>query len=627
VSKKVKAGFGVNNMWNLTQTQIDTLNYYLRQTDSAGTALFEIWNHGLDHSMTASTLGGNWSSPSTWESGAVPTAADDAEIPAGVTVTLDIANAVCQNLIVNGTLVTLNTAATSLTVDGDLTINSGGSFTSPYLTGATANIIHSLTIYGDFTNNGMFDFRTGSAGTTMRVINTTFAGNLNSVITVGTFASNNNDFNGITINKTGGAKVICGSDVFLDQGSSNCLSQLTLSSGIVETGIYSINALSTTATDVVSASTTSYVNGALGRGMSNSAGKSNTFAVGDAKAYRPITVRSTTAGTASGHYCQVRCISGDASSYTTTYAGSVDRVSKVRYYQIGYNKGINGGADTMSFSQFSPSYGTDDGVTAGNTDLRVAYSTDNGVTWTGMTQGTAHTTSLSSPPTTITPTALTTAIKLYSGNSSSKIFVALARATGTTTNVLPVELTSFEALADGKSVTLVWNTATEHNSALYELERKKQLTNSGDNENWQTIGTLPSAGNSSSPKQYTYIDKNISPGTFSYRLKMVDVDGTYTCSDEKTVNIGFPSEFKLSQNYPNPFNPTTRIDYALPEPTVVQIKIYSLAGALVKTLVNEYQQAGYYSADFNASEMPSGVYFYQMSAGKQRIVKKMMILK
>ena len=627
VSKKVKAGFGVNNMWNLTQVQIDTLNYYLRQTDSAGTLLFELWNHGLDHSMTASTVGGNWSSASSWPSGAVPTAADDAEIPAGVTITLDISNAVCQNLTINGSLVALNTAATGLTVDGDLTINSGGSFTSPYLTGATANIIHTLTVYGDFTNNGTFDFRTGSAGTTMRVINTTFAGNLNSIITVGTYASANNDFNGITINKTGGAKVICGSDVFLDQGASTCVSQLILTSGIVETGNYSINALSTTTTDVVSASSSSYVNGALGRGMSNSAAKTNPFPVGDTKSYRPISVRSTTGGVGSGHYCTVRCIPGDASSGTTTYAGGIDKVSQVRYYQVTYNKGIGTGADTMSFSLFSPSYGTDDGVAAGNTDLRVAYSTDNRVTWTAMAQGTPHTTSLTSPPTTITPTALTTAIKLYSGNSSSKIFVALARLAGTTTNVLPVELTSFDALASEKSVTLVWNTATEHNSALYDLERRKHLTNSNENGNWETISTLPAAGNSSSPKQYSYIDKDICSGTYSYRLKMVDLDGTYSYSDEQAVSIGFPKEFTLSQNYPNPFNPSTRIGYALPEAAAVQIRIYSLAGALVKTLVNEYKEAGYYSADFNAATLPSGVYFYQMSTGKQSIVKKLMIVK
>lgn len=623
VSKKVKAGFGVNNMSTLTQAQIDTLNYYLRQTDSAGTRLFEIWNHGLDHSQTSSTLGGNWSSPSTWASGMVPTSADDAEIPAGVTVTLDINNAVCQNLIISGTLVALNTTATGLTVDGDLTINSGGSFTSPYLTGATANIYHALTVYGDFTNNGTFDFRTGSAGTTMRVINTTFAGNLNSIITVGTYTSTNNNFNGITINKTGGAKVICGSDVFLDQGSSNCVSQLTLTSGIVETGNYSINALSTTTTDVVSASAQSYVSGALGRGMSNSAGKVNSFPIGDAKGYRPMSVRSTTGGVGSGHYCTVRCISGDASSGSTTYAGGIDKVSRVRYYQVTYNKGIGTGADTMSFSQFSPSYGLDDGVAAGNTDLRVAYSTDDKSTWTAMTQGTAHTTSLASPPTTITPTALTSPIKLYSGNSSSKILVSLARITGSTADPLPVELNSLVTLVTGRNVAVQWETSTEVNSYKFVVERSK-----AGSDAWSYVGEVPAHNYSNSPKYYSFEDKNLNSGKYAYRLKMIDNDGTFEYSRiTAEADITGPTKFALAQNYPNPFNPSTRIDYALPEAAVVQLKVYSLTGNLVKTLVNERVEAGYHSIEFNASELPSGVYFYQLSGGGRQIVKKMMLLK
>ena len=555
----------------------------------------------------------------------VPTAADDAEIPAGVTVTLDISNAVCQNLTIDGTLVTLNTTATGLTVGGDVTINSGGSFTSPALTGATSNIVHNMTVYGDFTNYGTFDFRMGSAGTTMRMLNTTFAGNLNSVITVGTYSSSNNDFNSITINKTGGAKVICGSDVFLDQGSSNGVSQLILTSGIVETGNYSINALSTTTTDVVSASAQSYVNGALGRGMSNSAGKVNAFAVGDSKSYRPISVRSTTGGVASGHYCTVRCISGDAASGTTTYAGGIDKVSQVRYYQVTYSKGIGAAADTMSFSQFSPSYGIDDGVAAGNTDLRVAYSTNDKVTWTGMTQGTPHTTSLTSLPTTITPTALTSPIKLYSGNSASRILVALARVTGTTANVLPVELTNFSAVVNNKSVLLVWNTATENNSASYDVERTKRSSNS--NARWESIGHLLAAGNSSSPKNYSFTDKNVNSGSYSYRLKMVDLDGTFTYSDEQAITVGLPREFSLLQNYPNPFNPSTKIEFAVPSDGRVQLKVYSLTGALVKTLVDEHKEAGYYHVDFNASQIPSGVYFYELSGGGRQIVRKMMLLK
>lgn len=460
---KVKSGLGVNKLEALTQSQIDTLQYYLAQTNDSGEVLFEIWNHGLDHSMTEAVSGGNWSSPSTWPSGYVPTSADDVVIPAGVTVTIDTTGLVCNDLTINGVLVALNTRATDLTVNGDLAINSGGSFTSPSLTGATANILHSLYVYGDFTNSGgTFDFRTGSAGTTMRVINTSFLGDHNSVINVGTYSSSNNVFNSITVNKSAGAKIICATDVVVDPGASTCVSQLILTNGIVETGDNAIFVLSTTSANIVTPSAASYVNGALGRGMSNSAGKSCPFPVGDGAGYRPITVTSTTAGTATGHYVLVRCIPADANTGSSAFTPEIDMVSRVRHYQISYDKGLGAAAESMSFNLFSPSYGTDDGVREGNTTLRVAYSTDDRTTWTGMSQTTPHTTSLASPPTTITPTPLSAVVTLNSG--IGYIYAALAKTTGSTDNplslppappvlVLPVN----GALEQPTALPLKWN--------------------------------------------------------------------------------------------------------------------------------------------------------------------------
>jgi hypothetical protein len=451
VANKVKAGFGVNWMWNLTQPQIDTLNYYLQKTDDNGDKLFEIWNHGLDHSMNASTTGGLWSSPSTWASGMVPTSADDAVIEAGTTVTIDVTNAVCQNLTINGTLEAKNTGVTSLTVNGDLLITSTGMFTPPYLSTGTGNIVHTLTVYGDFTNSGgNFDFRTGSSGTTMRVINTSFVGNTNSVITVGTYSSSNNCFNGITINKTGGAKVVCASDVYMDQGASTCKSELYLTSGIVETGSYSINCLSLTSADLVGGSTASYVAGALGRGMSNSSGKLCFFPVGDANGYRPISIKSTTAGVGSGHFSRVRYISGNANTGSSAFVNGIDKVSQVRYYSVSYNKGIGSGAASMTYNHFYSSYGSDDGVTPGNTNLRVAYSTDNRVTWRGLNQTISHTTSLTSPPTTIIPDSLTIGNYLTLNSGTGYIYVALARVAGTTENSLqPSVSLTLTTLIDG----------------------------------------------------------------------------------------------------------------------------------------------------------------------------------
>ncbi len=76
-----------------------------------------------------------------------------------------------------------------------------------------------------------------------------------------------------------------------------------------------------------------------------------------------------------------------------------------------------------------------------------------------------------------------------------------------------------------------------------------------------------------------------------------------------------PKEFKLNQNYPNPFNPTTTINYSVPKASFVTIKVYDILGKEVATLINEEEQAGYYSINFNANRLGSGIYFYRMQAG------------
>ncbi len=629
-ANNVKAGFGVNKMEALTQAQIDTLHYYLAQTDASGDSLFEIWNHGLDHSMNAATSGGNWSSPTTWPSGAVPTASDDVIIPAGVTITIDVADAVCKDLTINGTLIALNTAATALTVYGDVVINSGGSLTSPALTGATANIIHSLSVYGDFTNaGGTFDFRMGSAGTTMRVMNTTFLGSVNSTITVGTYSSSNNDFNGITINKSNGAKVICASNVVCDQGSSACTSQLVLTNGIVETGNYALYVLSTTSADLVTPSATSYISGALGRGMSNSAGKSNLFPVGDAGGYRPITVASTTGGVASGHHILVRCISGDANTGSSSLTGGIDAVSRVRYYQISYNKGIGAGAESMGVDKFYPTYGMDDGVVAGNTQLRVAYSTDSRATWNALYQLTyPHTTDLTNPPTQIKPDALSPAVTLTSGANS--VFICLANMAGGE-NLLPIQLASFTGSVVAMGVVrLDWTTASEVNNYGFYVQRQR----SGGTM-WEEIQNSFVAGHGTTgvPQHYSFVDRNALVGGANYRLKQVDLDGTthYTepihIDGTTSVAPGTAAAFALFQSYPNPFNPTSTIEYSLPADIRVLLRVFNLVGQEVATLVDERQEAGVHKVRFEAANLPSGVYFYRIHAGGFVQTKRMLLVK
>ena len=92
-------------------------------------------------------------------------------------------------------------------------------------------------------------------------------------------------------------------------------------------------------------------------------------------------------------------------------------------------------------------------------------------------------------------------------------------------------------------------------------------------------------------------------------------------SDELPVN------FQLGQNYPNPFNPSTKIEYSIHEVSFVQLKVYDVLGNEVSTLVNEEQNAGVYRADFSATALTSGTYFYRLETDSFSETKKMLLLK
>ena len=88
-----------------------------------------------------------------------------------------------------------------------------------------------------------------------------------------------------------------------------------------------------------------------------------------------------------------------------------------------------------------------------------------------------------------------------------------------------------------------------------------------------------------------------------------------------------PNEFMLFQNYPNPFNPTTIINYSIPELSLITVKIYDVLGKEVAKLVNEEKAEGTYEVEFNATALPSGVYFYRLQTGNFVEIKKMMLMK
>jgi Secretion system C-terminal sorting domain len=99
-------------------------------------------------------------------------------------------------------------------------------------------------------------------------------------------------------------------------------------------------------------------------------------------------------------------------------------------------------------------------------------------------------------------------------------------------------------------------------------------------------------------------------------------------SDISEVNDeSIPIKYQLDQNYPNPFNPSTKISWQSPAGSWQTLKIYDVLGNEVATLVDEYKPAGSYEVEWNASGLPSGVYFYQLKSGEFVSTKKMILLK
>jgi hypothetical protein len=130
---------------------------------------------------------------------------------------------------------------------------------------------------------------------------------------------------------------------------------------------------------------------------------------------------------------------------------------------------------------------------------------------------------------------------------------------------------------------------------------------------------------------------------FSFRVTAVDLTSHESApSNEVVVSlVGGPPppkivadpgsneliEYSLSQNYPNPFNPNTTIDYSTKSSGLATLIVYDMLGTEVASLVNENKEAGNYSVEFNASELPSGIYFYTLTSGNFIDSKKLILLK
>jgi uncharacterized repeat protein (TIGR01451 family) len=189
---------------------------------------------------------------------------------------------------------------------------------------------------------------------------------------------------------------------------------------------------------------------------------------------------------------------------------------------------------------------------------------------------------------------------------------------------LPVELTAFEAAANGEEVTLTWQTASETNNAGFHVERSLD----GD-PSFEEVHFIEGAGTTNEAKRYQFTDEGIpfKSQMLTYRLRQVDLDGTTSYSQEVEVDLGAPDALSLHGNFPNPFRGQTAIRYELPQVGHVTLRVYDMLGREVIELVNRQQEAGRKEIQFDASRLASGTYFYRLNVDGVAQTQKMVVVK
>ncbi len=201
---------------------------------------------------------------------------------------------------------------------------------------------------------------------------------------------------------------------------------------------------------------------------------------------------------------------------------------------------------------------------------------------------------------------------------------------------LPVALSAFSASAGSNGVRLEWTTESETNHAGFVLSRRVLDQDGNPASPWTEIAgykthdALRSSGNSSSKKDYSFVDVN-AEGNTVYEYMLSDVDDRGKTTSQRLIRVDtqavIPSEFSVRQNYPNPFNPETTIGFDLPENAAVLATVYDVRGRKVAVLADGVMQAGSHKLKWNAENQNAGTYFCEVKAGDDRGIVKLMLMR
>ncbi|MDR3665454.1 MAG: T9SS type A sorting domain-containing protein [Ignavibacteriaceae bacterium] len=490
-------------------------------------------------------------------------------------------------------------------IKGNLSYINGAKFEAG-TNGTSTNVLESavINLKGNLATDASVVNALNSPGT----FSLNFVGSSNQIMTLGVpldfspataFILNINNSAGVTLNSS--TKLV--------------RATLNLSTGNLSTTSSNLLILGS-GSSITGGSTSSFVNGPMAFANKSISPVTLVFPVGKGANYSPVTLYLTQSAIDSSVYIAELF---NSQPVANILPGTLDKVSSVAYYVISESSG----GSSFTNGSILLNYSSNDGVTDA-ANLRIAKGSGTGTgTWTDL-GGTG----------TGIPTGTITSTISFIDLTTNTIFTYANHTGGS--NPLPVELSSFTLSNKSRSVQINWTTSTENNCSKFEIERTSAET-IGEPFSWVTSGSIPASGSSTSINNYSFTEKNLQSGRYLFRLKIIDYDGSYKFSSILGVEIALPKSFDLSQNYPNPFNPSTKIDYALPSDSKINIEVYSINGAKIIQLVNEDQSAGYYSVDFNSTltgkNISSGVYLYRFTAvdntsgNNYSIVKKMMLLK
>lgn len=495
----------------------------------------------------------------------------------------------------NGNFTSINYGASGgspLTVNGSLTIESGATL--------SYNVLANLILRGNLVNNGIFRYAPNYAtpapsplptyrlvlqGTTPQVL----AGN--ALVDPSASTAAQSSYLAATIqleiNNPAGATL---------QAPVTLSNALALTSGLLTTDATNILTMTLAGTGaVLGGSDASFVNGPVRRpvGTTTSA-TAHVFPIGKGAAYRPLTL-TVASQTGTTNY---RAEQFEGNPVRTLGSpdlnGQLTRVSSVRYFSLTpFNSdAVPVLAQPTGFTgTVALTYGSDDGVTDPRT-LVVAKRADVTQPWYDFGRGNASGTASGGL---VTSGTIATFSDLALGSTDA----------ATTTNPLPVQLVSFAAtrLAGG-AVALTWTTASELNSARFEVER------SLDGATFAPVATLGAPGTSTQARTYGARDATAPAGALYYRLRLVDQDGTSAYSPTITVATGPAAELVLSPN---------------PTHDQLYFSVEAAGAYTVRSLLGQEVLRGPAANGLNqlpVGQLPAGVYLLELPTSAGRVVRR-----